>query len=187
MSSPVRCQSCGKAIPAEAERCPACGRARPEGELRPLGGPAPAPPSRQPRLPSTPDDLYRVEPLPPAPGQEAPGSWAYVTGIMRADKLFAAVLVLMALVALMNLAGGSILGAAIAGAILWGVLTLQWWGYLLAMALSTVNLVVMVMALLTVAFRNPKAAMAGSVALSVPLAITVFVMVVLYTRRQHFA
>jgi hypothetical protein len=123
----------------------------------------------------------------PAPGQEVPGSWAYIKGIMRADKVFAALLVLMGLETLLNLGRGSITGALISGAILWGVLTLQWWGYLLAMGLSIVYLVVMVGAVLAAFFLRPAAALLGGVILLAPIAVTVFVIVVLYTRRQHFA
>lgn len=191
MSSPdVRaptCAACGRPMPAQADRCPACGRGRAEAELRPLGGSPGTPTRRPPRLPASAADLYRAEPVTPAPGQEVPGSWAYIKGIMRADKVFAALLVLMGLETLLNLGRGSITGALISGAILWGVLTLQWWGYLLAMGLSIVYLVVMVGAVLAAFFLRPAAALLGGVILLAPIAVTVFVIVVLYTRRQHFA
>ena len=128
-----------------------------------------------------------MAPVEPAPGQEEPGSWAYIKGIMRADKVFGALLVLMALEAAAELAWGSWPGAIVSVVILWGVLTLQWWGYLVAMALTTVKLAVVVMWLIAIWVRHPANAAAESLVLVVPIAIGIFVLFVLFTRREHFA
>ena len=74
-----------------------------------------------------------MERLPPAEGQEPAGSWAQIRGIARADKVFAAMLAILAFQVLMAFLGASILGAILGGVILWGVLSFRWWGYWLAL------------------------------------------------------
>jgi len=182
------CVACGKPIPGDLDKCPECGRVR----IRPRPGPpggagerraAPLPPTTGRRR----SERHRMEPVQPAPGQEEPGSWAYIKGIKRADKVFGALLVLMALETLGELARGRWFGALVSAIILWGVLTLRWWGYLVAMALSAMSLAIMVMLLVALSIRDPGHAAAGSLVLLLPMAIAGFVLFVLFTRREHFA
>lgn len=79
------------------------------------------------------DGSLRVEPLPPAPGQEPFGSWANIRMILRYDPLFGTVLVLLALEMLLQVLTQWWYGAIISGVTLWGMVTFRWWGYVLAM------------------------------------------------------
>ena len=159
---------------------------RSEDDLQPLGGTREPEPTQPPPPRHEGQAAARPEEPSPAPGQELPGSWPYVKAIMAAEKLFAALLIIMALEALCLFALGEFAGAAVAAAILWGVLTLQWWGYVLAVGLSAVFVGVMVIMLGVTALVNAKAGLAGAVAFAVPIAVGIFALAVLYTRRQHF-
>lgn len=117
--------------------------------LRPLGGPpSPAPPLSRPAPPAADDSesRYRVEPLPPAPGQ-APtdwsamrqaASWAHLRQLARADALFGALLVALAaqglLIAVLQPRFWSILGAI---GLVWAVASLRRWAYYAALILSS--------------------------------------------------
>ena len=167
----------------------AAARMRGRGEAgRGQGQPAtPPPPRRRLRLEDM-DQRYRVEPMAPAPGQESETSWAYIRGIARADKLFAAVLVILALKVLSSFVMFSVIGIFLSGAILWGVLSLQWWGYLLGIIFSLLDLL---FALLVVGIGMSAATQSGMIDLMLIGAAwrtlaNMFVVVVLFTRRQHF-
>jgi len=188
-SAEGRCAFCGSEMPAGEEECQRCGRAQASGDLRPLGGTATRAPRPTSPFPSDirPEDLsYRVESLPPAAGQEAPGSWAYIKAIVRGDKVFGALLVLLALNTFFLFASGRFVTTAISAGILWGVLTLQRWGYTMAMALSAFFLAVMVGAVIAAWAASPEAGPAVVVGMSVPMAVMAFVVATLYTRREHF-
>ena len=167
----------------------AAARMRGRGEAgREQGQPATPPtPRRRLRLEDM-DQRYRVEPMAPAPGQEPETSWAYIRGIARADRLFAAVLVILALQVLVAFMAGSIFGAVIGGLILWGVLSLRWWGYWLALLGALVGL------LMSTAWAGIGMAAAvgtgtvglGLIYFALSAATNLFIALVLFTRRQHF-
>ena len=192
-----KCGLCGQPMPASAARCPRCKQPRKQQGLRPLGGelgPAPAiPPPSTPRPPRSlserlqdDDSLYTVEPLPPAPGQEELGTLASIKLIVRDDRTFAALLLVLALQMLFQAVFVHPVWAALSAIALWGVLTLTWWGYWLALALNTIYLAVMVLALVPVAITRPDAAQAAIPRLALPLALSIFVIAVLVKRKQQF-
>ena len=190
----VKCQHCGRWLPTGREHCQHCGEPQHEVELRPLGG-APAPPR-----PSTPEagtggqDLAsqagkreipaEPESLPLPPDQEDARSWRYVSGLARADPALAALLALMAIAALASLLRLDLLGAIVGGAILWGVLTFQWWGYFIALAFAAISVLgcVAVIALGIV----KGAGLAALFTLGPTLAVGIFAIVVLLRRRDRF-
>ena len=164
----------------------AAARMRGRGEAGREQGQPPTP-RRRLRLEDM-DQRYRVEPMERAPGQEPETSWAYIRGIARADKLFAAVLVILALKVLSSFVMFSVIGIFLSGAILWGVLSLQWWGYLLAIIFSLLDLL---FALLVVAGGMTSAIQSGMIDLMLigaawRMLANMFVVLVLFTRRQHF-
>jgi len=124
-------------------------------------------------------DRYRATPLPPARGQEAFGSWANIIVTARADPLFGVLLGLISANVLLQLLGQSWLGTAVAGAILWGVVTFRWWGYVLGMFGAGIGV------LLGLAFAI-GARGEGSLSAIILVAINGFALVVLYTRRDRF-
>jgi hypothetical protein len=164
------------------------GEAGPE-QGQPATPPTPRPPTPRRRLRlDAMDERYRVEPMEVAPGQEPETSWVYIRGIARADKLFAAVLVILALKVLSSFMMFSVLGIFLSGAILWGVLSLQWWGYWLAIIFSLLDLL---FALLMMASGMTSAMQSGMIDLMLIGAAwragaNMFVVLVLYSRRQHF-
>jgi len=168
--------------PAEAKRCGHCGR--------PMEAAAPPPrPTQRGRSgwrkvsgrrmrPYVVDDAsLRVEPLPPAPGQEPFGSWANIKMVLRYDPLFGGVLVLMALTVVLLFLTQRWFGVMLAAATVWGLVTFRWWGYWLAMGSAGMNLVVGLLIL---------AGGASSAVSLIPLAINGFVLIVLFTRRDRF-
>jgi hypothetical protein len=183
----VICRWCGETIPAGVEKCPGCRRPAPSDELGPLGGTA----SGQtvsgagwPRVPLPPPPPPRPrEELPPAAarGQEPFGSWASIVQILRADKALGAVLVLMTLSVVLNILTGAVLAALFSFAVLWGVVTFQYWGYLLAMFGAGLGLLRSAGPLLGRHHEGPIAAW-----LLASAAINAFVLWVLYTRRESF-
>jgi hypothetical protein len=115
--------------------------------LRPFGGGSMAKTTRgldQERLEARAAD-YRVEPLPPAPGQ-ADGmdweamkgvlNWGHIREMIRQDVLFGWLLAALALQAALTLMRPNFWVIAAAAVLIWGVLTLQRWGYYLALALA---------------------------------------------------
>jgi hypothetical protein len=211
------CPHCGRPVETDDFR-PLGGGAEPvpgvtgdeetAAELTPLGGEAEdaaadapgqetdrsAPAARKPVTertrppPSELDGVYRPQPLEPAPGQEPETSWEYIRGIARADKLFAAVLAILALELLVSLLSCSVIGVIISGAVFWGVLSLQWWGYWLAIILSLLGLL---WALVGLAIGMVSAIQTGTIGLlfiypAISAAGHVFILLVLFTRRQHF-
>ena len=163
------------------------------GGLQPLGGAPTAIPQR-PRIPrrGERDDEYRVEPLPPAPGQrggvDLEGarevlSWGNISDLARRDRLFGAllgVLALQVLVMAVNLNVWATFGAV---ALFWGVLTRQQWGYWLAFGLAVLQALVH-LGLLAAAFGSASALGLGYYVLIV--GINVFVIVVLVKRAGQF-
>ncbi len=88
---------------------------------------------------------YRVDPLPPAPGErdkmaweEVRGvlSWSYLKEMARQDPLFGWLLAALALQGVLTLARPNFWAIAGAAALIWGVLTLQQWGYYLALMMA---------------------------------------------------
>ncbi len=181
----VKCRWCGEAIPEGAAHCPACRRPVPNQDLRPLdvgaaatGGPGwpnvplPPPPPARPR-----EELPSV----PARGQEPFGSWASVRQILRADKVLGATLVLMAISVVLNTLTGALLAAGFSAAVLWGVVTFRYWGYLLAMFSTGLGLLRSGGAFIG---SHPEGPIAAWLLASV--AINAFVLWTLYTRRESF-
>lgn len=174
------------AVSEEEERA---ARMRGRGEAGPEQGQPATPPTPRRRLRlDAMDERYRVEPMEVAPGQEPETSWVYIRGIARADKLFAAVLVILALQVLVGFMAGSLFSAIIGGLIVWGVLSLQWWGYWLALLGALVGLLV------SAAWAGIGMAAAigtgtvglGLIYFAVSAATNLFIALVLFTRRQHF-
>lgn len=187
----VRCAWCRKMMPEGAEACPHCRRAVRTDELRPLGGEGAEPAAggkAWEKPPATIEEKHRVERLPPAEGQEPAGSWAQIRGIARADKVFAAMLAILALQVLMAFLGGSMLGAILGGLILWGVLSFQWWGYWLALLGALFGLLASVS---FIGLGMASAIQSGTIGLGLmyfemSAATNLFIALVLFTRRQHF-
>ena len=191
----MKCQHCGRWIPTGREHCQHCEEPQEKVELRPLGGTA-APPR-----PSTPEagthgrDLVsqvgkreipaEPEPLPRPPDQEDARSWRYVSSLARADPALAVLLALMAISALASLLREDLVSAMVQGAILWGVLTFQWWGYYIALALAALSVVAGV-GIVAVAIAG-GAGLAALFTLGPTLAVGVFAIVVLLRRRDSFA
>ena len=193
MSSPqppqAECKWCGEKLTEGAEQCPLCKRPV-TGGLRPIGDAVgtqrrsgvPAPSRPAPPPPPRWQSPREREPVIPAPGQEEFGSWASIRYILRADKAFGAMLALMALVVAVNLLTASWFSAFISGAVLWGIITFRWWGYLLAMVGAGIG--AFIAAMILVAFL--RAGGGGASWALLPLATDCFVLVVLYTRRDRF-
>ena len=177
---PGKCPRCGKPLPANTAVCPTCPPEQPADVLRPLGGPParPAPPSRPP-FPRPPAD----EPLPPAPGEEPFGTWANIKSIVRLDPVFGVLLGLLALDLLINIVAQHWFGIVLSAAILWGVVTFQWWGYLIAMVLAGLGLVG---GLIGLTAALAQASGLWVVVMAFPLAVNLFTLIVLYTRRERF-
>lgn len=136
-SSQPLCRWCGTAWKEGEALCPRCRRPVPDSDLRTLDGitpegmvaAPPRPPVEAPHRPPPPKD----DPLPPVPGQEEFGSWASLRHIFREDKLFAVLLVLMALEMVLAFANGNNFGGSLVLILLWGIVTFTWWGYWIAM------------------------------------------------------
>ncbi len=158
-------------------------------ELRPLGGEAPPTPPPPPRPaptaapPPKPEQRYEVEPLPPAPGEEPFGTWESVKTIARQDPAYGALLGLGALGLLANLLSGNLFGVVLVLAVLWGLITFRWWGYLLAMFGAVVGGMLQLWGLLIIL---RKGAIGGAVSVAFALGVSVFTVAVLYTRRDRF-
>lgn len=122
--------------------------------------------------------------MPPAPGQERFGTLANIKSIARADRVFAALLALLALDLLLPLLSGYPVSTIISAATLWGVVTFRWWGYLLAMLSAGLNallLGVFAAALAGAGYRGLDLIWAPAI-----VTVNVFLVLVLFTRRQHF-
>jgi len=187
---PGKCPRCGKPLPANTPVCPTCPPERPADVLRPLGGPpAPAPSSPSaaaplpPARPAPPSRPPTDEPLPPAPGEEPFGTWANIKSIVRLDPVFGVLLGLLALDLLINVVAQHWFGIVLSAAILWGVVTFQWWGYLIAMVLAGLGLVGGLIGL-TAALAQASGLWVAVMAF--PLAVNLFTLIVLYTRRERF-
>jgi hypothetical protein len=76
---------------------------------------------------------------------------------------------------LANFVTGSWGGAFIQGIILWGLVTFQVWGYWIVMVFGTLGLLGSVLTL----GRSP-------IESAIALALSVFILIVLYTRRDYF-
>jgi hypothetical protein len=165
--------------------------------LRPFGGevgPAP-PPSRGPTgaWRDGAGDRYRVEPLPPAPGQVGSGlteargvlSVEHVRTVVREDRTLGWALGAMGLqfvliACTLNL--WAILGAV---AVIWGVLAFQRWGLWLALATSMVQ--VGGHAIVLAALRVKGLVSPGALAYFVAIfGLNLLIVVVLIARRERF-
>jgi hypothetical protein len=167
-------------------------------DLTPLGGPRPAAPpadgSEDQARPNLQDRLeqapYRVERHEPAPGQEHPLTFAYVKRVAGEDPMFAVVLALMAFELLMSFVMMNILGVIIGAAIFWGVLSLQWWGYLIAIFGAVLGLLTSLggfgMAMSS-AVSSGTLSLAHFLFAAFSVVVNAFVLYVLYTRRSYFA
>ena len=118
-----------------------------------------------------------MEPLPVAPGQEPFGSWDNFKAILRADPWFGALLVLLALEVLLQFLTTNWFGAALGGAMFWGVLTFRWWGWLVVVLGAGLGLLGGVVTLATAGI--------GLFSLAIT-AVNAFVVIVMYRRRDRF-
>jgi hypothetical protein len=165
-----------------------------DGEaLQPLGGAPTAAPQRPTMSrPEEGGDRYHVEPLPPAPGQREGVdwegmrevlSWGNISDLARRDRLFGALLGVLALqvvVMAVNMNVWATLGAV---ALFWGVLTRQQWGYWMAFGLAVLQTLVHG-ALFAVAFGSGSGLGLWYYALIV--GINAFVIVALVKRAGQF-
>jgi hypothetical protein len=172
------CRWCGAELPEDTRFCPRCGREwHAPGSRRP--GSAKRRSDRRPKPLRLDSGDLDVERLQPAPGQEPIGSWANIRAILRHDPLFGAVIVMLAASAAWQVVRGSWTGAILAAAMLWGLVTFRWWGYLVVMIGAVMGLI---FGIVLVAIAR------GSLhwALLLPVAINAFVVVVLFRRRDRF-
>jgi hypothetical protein len=177
----------GEDVVSSEEETAARMRGRGETGREPGQPVTPPTPRRRLRLEDM-DQRYRVEPMERAPGQEPETSWTYIRGVARADRLFAAVLVILALKVLSSFMIFSIVGMVLSGAILWGVLSFQWWGYWLAIIFSLLDLL---FGLSMLGSGMATATQTGMIDLMLIGAVwrvvaNMFVVVVLFARRRHF-
>jgi len=91
----------------------------------------------------------------------------------------------MAVSALASLLRGDFISAMIQGAILWGVLTFQWWGYFIALALAALSVVAGV-GIVAVAIAG-GAGLTATVVFGPTVVVGVFTVIVLLRRRDSFA
>ncbi len=172
-------------------------RAEDEG-LRPLGGPsAPPPPAAQPPPPASQsaDSRYKVEPLPPAPGQ-APtdwsamrraASWAHLKELAREDPLFGALLVALAaqglLIVILQPRLWSMLGAV---GLVWAVASLRRWAYYAALMLSSLLAFGHVLLLYSAYATYDGIEAGGLVYYLGMIAVNGFIALALLARREYF-
>ncbi|MFB3881489.1 MAG: hypothetical protein ACE149_09495 [Armatimonadota bacterium] len=138
---------------------------------------------------------YRVEPLPPAPGQ-GPGvdwnqvreraRWAGLAADAREDRLFAALLVALAIQAVLVIATLNPLAILGALALFWVVLARQLIGLWLGLGLATVlalSHLVMLRSLLVAGQQTSALLLAYA---AVTAALNTFIAVALWARRGRF-
>jgi hypothetical protein len=154
-----KCKWCGEEVPRGADRCPACGR--------PAALPGPL-------------DIHENPPQ-IAFGQQPFGSWASIKEIAKGDKLFTAVLLLMALDVCTAGFGGAF-SVVLALIKLWGVLTFRWWGYWLAIIGSALGALLWLPTFFAAAATG---GLTGALFL-LPFLSNCLVIGVLYTRRDSF-
>jgi hypothetical protein len=165
--------------------------------LKPFGG-GPAPDLPKPARPTRRVEQtlsYRVEPLPPAPGQKDGADWAelrrrtgwsQVKALASEDALFAALLVALALQALLVVARLNAVAMIGALAVLWAVLTLQPLGYWLALGASAL-MALSHGAMLGIALSGKGEIAVWPVAYAAAVgALNLFVVVALLARRNRF-
>ncbi len=185
------CKWCGEKLAEGAEQCPLCRRPV-AGDLRPVGDAVGVPPRTGAPPPTRGAPSSRPpwerpreqEPVKIAAGQGPFGSLIAVVHVMRGDALFAVVLVLLALNVVGKLLTGRWLDAVIAGAILWGIITFRRWGYLVAMFLNGLALLLGPFAVVFVLALGGGVAAVGL--LLSGLGVHAFCVAVLYARRDHF-
>ncbi len=172
---------------AEARAEEAAARMRGREEVSGEQAEAAAPPTERRRLRlEDMDQRYRVERMAPAEGQAPEMSWKYIGGLVRADRLFGVMLGMLGLGVVVLFLMGKWISAFMVGVMVWGVLTLQRWGYVMAMAVAGVFSVVLVVAVVS-ALVLGKQQVGFSVAyFSALLAVNVFVIGVLFARRGRF-
>jgi hypothetical protein len=179
----AECKWCGETFPAGTEKCPQCGR--PVPPLVPSGA-YPNPPGGPP---------FPAEPVEPAMGRGSPGFLENAWQIIRAEKALMAVFALQALNVVLAVVSGDHFRIILSGLTLFGLATFQRWGYWLTMIGASLGLVLMLFAALA-AFGIMAIGFGGSEGMQIAsraavfaiatAAIYVFVLVVLYTRRDRF-
>lgn len=193
----VECRWCGAKAPEGAEACPLCRRPLPRGEFRALDSAEPAvqvpAPPRSTIGPGVRREPPRErEPLVPAPGQEALGSWASIRQILRRDKLFGAVLVLIALQVLAALVRHKWAWAVISAFVLWRLVTFRRQGFWAAIIMAGcavtagVLLTVLFVAAASSGLNAGTTVLAQLAALLGFTAANGFVLWVVWTRKDMF-
>jgi len=171
------CTRCGYTLVPEDQVCPKCKLPVRREELTPLGGgPLVKNPVARPRDEHQErEEAYRPEYAEPVEGQEHPGSFGYIKFIAKQDPLLASVFGLLALEALVAIAGGGLLWPALCVAVFWGVYTFQLWGYWLALAGSLLGLLLALQLYSQIAW----AAIVGGI-------LSAFTILILSLRKQYF-
>ena len=122
------------------------------------------------------------DPVQITPGYDLPSMWRSVQQVSQADRLFEIALALLALLLLISLLSRSLVGIVIATAMLWGIVTFQWWGYLMAMIGAGLNVFTWLVFFI-ISLGHPRGPSLFSL---FTLAINIFILAVLYSRREHF-
>ncbi len=138
---------------------------------------------------------YRVERLPPAPGQTDGTDWEVVKGVLswghlkemaRQDALFGWLLAALALQGALTLVRPNFWVIAGAAALIWGVLTLQRWGYYLALVLAGLEAFGHLV-LLSVVHSGGREVEAWVTGYALVVAgLNLFILIALLARRQLF-
>jgi len=132
-------------------------------------------------------------PIIPAPGQELEvGSFAYLKGVVKADPLFGVLLGMLALQVALAFLSGKFLSIIVSFAIFWGVFTLRYWGYLLALILSGLSLVgssiiLAVLLLMGGSDRLPARDYMLLLPIFFIIAINLCTIIILLLRQKYFA
>jgi len=181
--SPKPCRACGRPMAPHMHTCPHCGAQQspprePGGELRPLGG-APARPAGPPPPPPPPRPTSRPVRDEPAPAAPAGGSvWDFARAHWKDDRWYAVLLALMVLQAALALITFNLLGLIIAGLLLWGLLTYNYWVFLIMVVVVGLGV-----------FQGGLLLVTGQLELAMlpTLAVNIFIFAVLLARRDQFA
>src|SRR5574340_728677 len=163
------CNGCGYTLAPGDQTCPRCKRPV-SPERPPAPGQTTAPARRSPQEER--EELYRVEKVERAEGQDPPGSWGYFAFIAKRDPLLATVFALLALNVVINLMDFDLLGLVVSAAVFWAVYTFQSWGWWVAVICSAVGALLALYAL-------SAAPVLGAILMVIPC----FTLVVLWRRK----
>jgi hypothetical protein len=105
------------------------------------------------------------------------GLWEFVQDQWKADRWFAVLLGLIALSAGLSLLTGNLFGVIVSGIVLWGLLTYNYWVYIIVVIGVGISVVSGGLSLVT------GQASVGSLPL---LAVNTFMLVVLLNRREQY-